>query len=305
MANKIQTAVQQNSMEAQAKQSVTAMLNGILDGDKYRRRFDELLGKRTPQFISSLVSMINDNKDLQEAFFTSPSSVIKAALQAATYDLPIDPSLGFAYIVPFRNKGKMTATFIIGYKGMTQLCLRTGAYARIPDAVDVREGELVSYDRLTGDAVFKWIEDEDERDKLPIVGYAGYFRLKNGAEKTIYMSKKQIEKHEQKHRKGEYKGKGWREDFDAMARKTVIRRLCGKYALMSIEYQDSADRASMNLATALATQDFPEETVELTGGEDLIVDESTGEVQQLPEPGLEDHVPVMYEQEEPKDAVYA
>ena len=160
--NKIQTAVQQNKPEVKAQQSVSVMLNSLLDGEKMRKRFDELLGKRTPQFLSSLVSMINDNQALQDAFYQSPMSVIKSALQAATYDLPIDPALGYAYIVPFRNKGKATATFVIGYKGMTQLCLRTGAYKCVPDAVDVREGELVSYDRLTGEAVFNWIEDEDE-----------------------------------------------------------------------------------------------------------------------------------------------
>ena len=299
--NKIQAAVQQSKPEAKAQQSVNTMLNGILDGEKMRRRFDELLGKRTPQFLSSLVSMINDNPDLQAAFYANSMSVIKSALQAASYDLPIDPSLGYAYIVPYKNKGKPTATFIIGYKGMVQLCLRTGAYKCVPDAVDVREGELVSYNRLTGEAVFNWIEDEDERENLPVVGYAGYFQLKNGAEKTIFMTVKQIEKHEQKNRKGEYKGKGWRENFDAMARKTVIRRLCSKYALMSIEYQDNADRNTMNLATALATNDFPEDTVELSGGEDLIVDENTGEVTDpaaLPEPGQQEHVPVMYSQAE-------
>lgn len=278
-SNKIQTAVQQNKPEARAQVSVNTMLNSLLDGEKMRKRFEELLGKRTPQFLSSLVSMINDSEDLQEAFYTSPMSVIKSALQAATYDLPIDPTLGFAYIAPFRKKGKMTATFIPGYKGLQQLCLRTGAYKCIPDAVDVREGELVSYNRLTGEAVFKWVEDEDERDELPIIGYAGYFKLLNGAEKTIYMSRKQIEKHEKKHRKGDYMGKGWREDWDAMARKTVIRRLCGKYALMSIEYRNSADRDTMNLATALAHEDFPE------GEADDIptVDDETGEVTTLPE----------------------
>ena len=262
MANKIQTAVNQNKPEVKAQQSVSVMLNSLLDGEKMRKRFDELLGKRTPQFLSSLVSMINDNQALQDAFYQSPMSVIKSALQAATYDLPIDPALGYAYIVPFRNKGKATATFVIGYKGMTQLCLRTGAYKCVPDAVDVREGELVSYDRLTGEAVFNWIEDEDEREKLPVVGYAGYFCLKNGAEKTIYMSRKQIEAHERKNRKGEYMGNGWKEDFDAMARKTVIRRLCGKYALMSIDYQTGADRDTMNLATALAAQDYQEEPIQ-------------------------------------------
>ena len=92
--NKIQTAVQQQKPEVRAQQSVNTMLNGILDGEKMRRRFEELLGKRTPQFLSSLVSMINDNPDLQQAFYQSPMSVIKSALQAATYDLPIDPALG-------------------------------------------------------------------------------------------------------------------------------------------------------------------------------------------------------------------
>lgn len=276
--NKIQTAVQQNKPEAKAKQGINAMLNSVLDGEGMRRRFDELLGKRTPQFMSSLVSMINDNQALQEAFCESPMSVIKSALQAASYDLPIDPALGYAYIVPFRNKGKATATFVIGYKGMMQLCLRTGAYKSVPDAVDVREGELVSYNRLTGEAVFNWIEDEDEREKRPIVGYAGYFCLKNGAEKTIYMSKKQIDAHEKKNRKGDNKSKGWREDYDAMAKKTVIRRLCGKYALMSIEYQNGADRDTMNLATALAAQDYPDEQADV-----ILTDDETGEVVAEPE----------------------
>lgn len=315
--NKIQAAVQQQKPEVKAQQSVNAMLNGILDGEKMRRRFDELLGKRTPQFLSSLVSMINDNKDLQQAFYQSPMSVIKSALQAASYDLPIDPALGFAYIVPFNNKykddqgnwqKKKQATFVIGYKGMTQLCLRTGAYARIPDAVDVREGELISYDRLTGDAEFRWIEDEDEREKLPIIGYAGYFRLKNGAEKTIYMTRKQVENHEKKNRKGEYMGKGWKEDFDAMARKTVIRRLCGKYALMSIEYQDGTNRDTMNLANALAAQDFPDTAIpdDMVDITDVTVDEETGEVTEpaaLPEPGYGEELPDFL-QEDVKDAVY-
>lgn len=285
---KIQTAVNAQAPEAKAQQSVMAMMNGLLDGEKMRKRFDELLGKRSAQFISSLVNMVNDNKDLQEAFYQSPMSVIKSALQAASYDLPIDPTLGYAYIVPFNNRVKTgndeyiykkQATFVIGYKGMVQLCLRTGAYSCVPDAVDVREGELVSYNRLTGDAEFNWIEDEDEREKLPIVGYAGYFRLKNGAEKTIYMTVKQIEAHEEKNRKGKYKGKGWKENPEAMAKKTVIRKLCSHYALMSIEYQDTASRDTMNLASALAApespvSEVPEEVVEYT---DYIVDESTGE----------------------------
>ena len=291
-----QTAVQEN----RAGQSVNAMLNGLLDGNKMRGRFEELLGKRTAQFMSSLVTMINDNEMLQKAFMESPMSVIKSALQAASYDLPIDPALGFAYIVPFNNSvkigdswvKKMAATFVIGYKGLVQLCLRTGAYDCVPDAVDVREGELISYDRLSGKCEFRWIEDEDEREKAPVIGYAGYFRLLNGANKTIYMSRKEIEAHEKKNRKGKEMTKGWREDFDSMARKTVIRRLCSKYALMSIQYQES-NKATLQAASALAESDYkdipdaPTKEAGVIDGEfSPVVDERTGEVvepQQLPD----------------------
>ena len=250
----------------QKQPSVNQLMNSILDGEGMRKRFNDLLGARAPQFLSSIVSLVNADKNLQRAFYESPMTVIQSALKAATFDLPVEPSLGYAYIVPFNNYKdgvkRMEASFIIGYKGMVQLCLRTGAYARVPDAVDVREGELVSYDRLTGDAEFRWIEDEDQREALPIIGYAGYFRLKNGAEKTIYMTVKQIEGHEKKNRKGQSMGKGWREDFDAMARKTVIRRLCGKYGLMSITYQNG-DAKTMQLAQSVMEE-------EPVGGEILL-----------------------------------
>ena len=284
----IQQKTQQN-LEAKkteaGKQTVSALMNSLLDSEKMKTRFDSLLGKRAPQFISSLITLVNADENLQRAFYEAPMTVIQAGLKAASFDLPIEPSLGFAYIVPFNNsykdargewQKKTEATFILGYKGLVQLCLRTGAYSRIPDAVEVREGELVSYDRLTGDAVFNWIEDEDERDKLPIIGYAGYFRLKNGAEKTIYMSRKQIEAHEAKNRKGKNLGKGWKDDFESMAKKTVIRRLINHYGLMSIDYQ-SGDEATVKAAENVLTagrEDFDEIPVV----EGTVVDERTGEI---------------------------
>ena len=316
MANIIQNAAQANKPGVKQQQGINSILNSVLDKEGMRKRFDELLGARTPQFLSSIVSLVNADKNLQQAMIEAPMTVVQSALKAATFDLPIEPSLGYAYIVPFNNSYKdedgwhkrMEANFIIGYKGLVQLCLRTGAYKCVPDAVDVRQGELVSYDRLTGEAVFNWIEDEDEREELPIIGYAGYFQLKNGAEKTIYMTRKQIEKHEKKNRKGQSMGKGWREDFDAMARKTVIRRLCGKYALMSIEYRDSADRDTMNLATALAQQDFPDTAIpdgyEIT---DVAIDDDTGEVTapaKLPESSYGEELPDFLNEEDAKDVVY-
>lgn len=291
MEKAIQAAAKAQAPEVKAKQSINTVMSAVLDGENMRKRFEELLGERTPQFISSLVTMVNDDTKLQQAFYENPMSVIKSALRAASYDLPIDPGLGFAYIMPFNVSykdiegnwhKKMEATFVPGYKGLNQLCLRTGAYSRIPDAVDVREGELKRYDRLTGDIEFQWIEDDEEREKLPIVGYAGYFRLKNGAEKTIYMTKKKIEAHEKKHRKGNEMSKGWRENFDEMARKTVIRKLITKYGMMSIQYRDGSE-AAVNLMSAAMESEGPDNIpdIEYEDATFVEVDEGTGEVIEL------------------------
>lgn len=102
MQGAIQKATQNKT--ATAAKSVNQIVNSILDGEAMRRRFDDLLGKRAPQFISSLVSLVNATPQLQQAMYEAPMTVIQSALKAATYDLPIDASLGYAYIVPFRNK---------------------------------------------------------------------------------------------------------------------------------------------------------------------------------------------------------
>ena len=276
--NKIQNAVATKTEEQKVQQSqktVNQLMSAMLDGEKLRGRFDELLGKRSASFISSVVSLVNADEKMQEAFYASPMTVIQAALKAATFDLPIDQNLGYAYIVPFKNKGVPTANFILGWKGMHQLALRTGAYRTI-NVVDIREGELKSYNRLTEEVVIEFEEDEDKRETLKVIGYVGYYKLVNGAEKTIYMTVKQIENHEKKNRKGDYMGKGWREDWDAMARKTVYRKLIGKWGVMSIDYQSQGD------AMAIAQQ--MQEEYELPNNEIIdtpnytVIDEETGEV---------------------------
>ena len=274
MAGKIENAIAtKNDSQAVQNKSINQMMNAMLDKEGIRKRFDDILGKRSAQFVSSIVSLVNADSNMQQAFYESPMSVIQAGLKAATFDLPVDQNLGYAYIVPFRNKGKMTANFILGWKGMHQLAIRTGAYKTI-NVVDIREGELKSYNRLTEDIDIDFIDDEDERESKKVIGYVGYYRLVNGAEKTIYMSVKQIENHEKKYRKGEYQGKGWRDDWDAMARKTVYRKLIGKWGVMSIEYQNSKD--GQNLADQMK-----EEFIDNDYAPDAVVvdvSEETGEV---------------------------
>ena len=285
MAGKIQNQIAKsaNQQVAPAQQSVNQLMNTMLDGEKLRGRFNELLGNRSAQFVSSLVSMVSGSPELQKAFYEAPMTVIQAGLKAAAFDLPIDQNLGYAYIVPFKNNkkdaqgnwtSKHEATFILGWKGMHQLALRTGAYKTI-NVVDIREGELKSYNRLTEETEIEFIDDDDLRESKPIIGYLGYYRLVNGAEKTIYMTVKQIENHEKKFRKGQYMGKGWKDDFDAMARKTVYRKLIGKWGVMSIQYQNAQEGASL---AEQMREEYIDDAPAMVFDAEPVVDESTGEV---------------------------
>ena len=240
-----------------------------------------------PWFVSHVYLTLSSSLEyatpqLQKAFYEAPVTVVQAALKAATYDLPIDPALGYAYIVPFNNRQsdgnyRMEATFVMGYRGMVQLALRTGAYKTI-NVVDVRQGELKHFNRLTEEIDLQFVEDEAAREGLPIVGWCGYFRLVNGAEKTIYMTKEQVAAHERKNRKGKNMSKGWRENFDVMATKTVLRLLLSKWGLMSISYQ-RADQGALEAAKALAAGDIegnspPDVQAEYTVYSDAGMDEA-------------------------------
>ena len=266
-------AVAQNpasiGLAPQAKQSVSAILNGILDGEGYRKRIDEILGKRAPQFVSSIVTMAANDAMLSKVVASAPQTIITSALKAAALDLPIDPALGTAYVVAFKNTVKGTdgkplknengynvtrdeATMIIGWKGLVQLAQRTGLYKKI-NADFVYEGERIVDDRISGD-----IRIEGEKTSDKVIGYFAYFQLVNGFEKCVCWTKAKVEAHEQKYRKGQNMSKAWRDDFDSMGRKTVLRELISKWGPLSVDYRTAPPemaRATEILQDAIVNDD--------------------------------------------------
>lgn len=222
-------------------------------------------GKNAGDFTTSLLSVVNTNPVLQDC---PPETVIKAAITAAAMKLPIDPNLGLAYIIPYNNKIKtkelvtredgstfertvenwqMQAQFQLGYKGFIQLAQRSGQFKRI-NATDVREGEYKGIDRRSGELDIEWEQDEDKRSKAKVVGYLGYFRLLNGFEKELYMTVEELNKHAKKYSKSFAKGYGlWSDQFDVMAKKTVLKLLISKYGALSTSLQEAilADQAAV------------------------------------------------------------
>ena len=198
-------------------------VKGMLETPAFKKKFEEMLGKKAAGFISSIIAVTNSNNYLMQA---NPATVIGAAAQAAMLDLPINQSLGFAYIVPYKGE----AQFQLGYQGYIQLAQRSGQYADI-GAKTVYEGELEYENRLLDKFRF------GERTSDKVIGYLAYFRLTNGFEKMLYMTIDEAQAHAKKYSKN-YKGgtaKWGLADFDVMAEKTVLKRLLSKYGPLSIE----------------------------------------------------------------------
>lgn len=198
-------------------------VKGMLETPAFKKKFEEMLGKKAAGFISSIIAVTNSNNHLMQA---NPATVIGAAAQAAMLDLPINQSLGFAYIVPYKG----AAQFQLGYKGYIQLAQRTDKYVDIGSAT-VYEGELETKNRLLGRFEF----GEKTSDK--VIGYLAYFKLKNGFEKYLFMTIDEAQKHAQKYSQN-YKGgtdKWGLADFNVMAEKTVLKRLLSKFGPLSIE----------------------------------------------------------------------
>ena len=207
--------------------------------DAVSKRLNELLGKRAPQFVTSLVSAVNANTLLAGC---KPESVLTAALTAASLDLPINQNLGFAYLIPYKNKSGEVCQFQMGYKGFIQLAQRSGYYKTI-NATDVREGEMTGFDRLSGELSFEWL-DGAERSKAKVVGYVAYFQLLNGFEKSLFMTTEELEKHAQKYSKNyaKYKTGLWADNFDSMAKKTVLKLLIIKFGPLNTQLEDAIQK---------------------------------------------------------------
>jgi recombination protein RecT len=203
-------------------------VKGFFDKPEIQSKFKEMLGKRSTQFITSVIQIANSNELLKKA---DPVSLLNAAIMAATLDLPINQNLGFAYIIPFNSKEGCKAQFQMGYKGFIQLAQRSGQFKNI-SATPIFEGQIKSENPLTGFEFDFTVKSEK------VIGYAAFFQLINGFEKTIYMTIEQLKKHGVKYSQTFKKGFGlWKDDFDAMAIKTVLKLLLSKYAPLSVEMQ--------------------------------------------------------------------
>lgn len=272
---------------ANQTQSNLPALKAALNADSIQKRFNDMLGKKASGFMTSVMTVVQNNDLLQKA---DVNSIILAAGQAASLDLPINQNLGFAAIIPFNDKksGKCVAQFQIQRDGWVELCLRTGQFEYIVNEV-VYEGELIERNRFTDTYRF----DESQRKSDKIVGYMASFKLINGYTKTVYWTVEECKKHGLQYSQTFKRGFGlWKDAFDAMALKTVLKHLLKKYAPKAIE---SITNAVISDQTVLVgDMDNP---IEITPNSDNSKNEPVEEVD-FQEAEIKDATPIV----EPKAA---
>ena len=268
----------------------TLALKNVLNTDSVKEQFKNALGKNADTFIASVIDLFNSDSKLREC---NPNQVVMEALKAAVLHLPINKSLGFAYIIPYYNsypkkdeygrdmigqdgkkiwEKKLEPTFQLGYKGYIQLAMRTGQY-RTLNADVVYEGEVRKVSKLTGEIAF---DGDKKSDK--VIGYFCYFELLNGFAKTLYMTVDQMANHAKRYSKGlkkevtvdqlkaladlpvstdDNKTVGWLGNFHSMGVKTVVRNLLSKFGYLSVEMQTAIadDMRSEEWADATEVKD--------------------------------------------------
>lgn len=211
--------------------------SAIIRQENYKKRFEEVLKENAPQFISGLISAVNLNSKLKDA---DPDSVCGSAMVAASLDLSVIPSLGFAALVPY---GKQ-CQFQIMYKGLIQLALRSGQYKSI-NVTEIYKDEFSGFNPLTGQVSIDTSilnGDRANERKANVIGYAAYFSFVNGYEHTEFWSNKRVLDHAKKYTKsynqqyGTFSG-AWLTHFDEMAKKTVLKNALSKWGILSTKMQ--------------------------------------------------------------------
>lgn len=201
----------QQMMRAMAKE-IEAALPSMLSSERFQR---------------VALTAFSANQALQKC---DPKSFIAAMMQSAQLGLEPNTPLGQAYLIPYGTN----VQFQVGYKGMLELAQRSGKIKTIY-AHEVRENDEFDIDYgLEQSLKHKPLLKGDRGD---VIGYYAVYHTIDGGFSFVFMTKEEVNEFAQKKSKTFNNGP-WKTDFDAMAKKTVIKQLL-KYAPISIEIQQA------------------------------------------------------------------
>ena len=173
----------------------------------------------TPErFTRMTLSAISNNADLQAC---TPTSFLAAMMQAAQLGLEPNTPLGQAYLIPYRNHGRMECQFQTGYQGLIDLCYRTQQYKRIT-AETVHENDVFEYELGLEP---KLVHKPAMKNRGASIAYYATYTLTNGGQSFVIMSRDEMEEFRKQYVKASGDRTPWSTSFNSMAKKTVLKQL--------------------------------------------------------------------------------
>ena len=225
MAN-VKTGVVSTTTNAPAK---TAGLKGLLMSmqGQIAKALPSVL---TPERYTRMVmTALSTNPQLQQC---TPESFLGAVMQAAQLGVEPNTPLGQAYLIPFRNKGRLEVQFQLGYKAYLDLAYRSGEVTII-DAQAVHKNDEFEYEYGL-DPKLKFKPALTNRGE--VIAYYAMFKTKMGGFNFIVMSKEDIVNHAKQYSQSFGSSfSPWKSNFDSMAKKTVLKQVL-KYAPLKSEF---------------------------------------------------------------------
>lgn len=217
----------------------------FLENPKIKQLISQTIGNKKDQFVTAIIAAVAANPELQKC---DHNSILSTAFIGAGLNLSPTPQLGHFYMIPFlRNRGRSnearSASFVIGYKGLVQMAVRSGQYRNL-DVFAIKEGELEYYNPFNGEISLNYIEDEEQREAAETIGFFATIEYLNGFKKILYWSKAKMQIHAARYssaykwdQKEGKKKSFWSNDFDQMGCKTMLRQILSKWGILSIEME--------------------------------------------------------------------
>lgn len=207
----------------------------VIQSDAYQKLINNTLRDKNVanKFVANIMAAVSSTPSLSEC---DAGTILSAGLEAQALGLPISNTMGFCYILPRGNR----AQFQIGYKGIIQMALATGAYKRL-GVTEVHGADDKATKDEYGEIVVQF-SDKIDYD-TPVTGYYAYLELTNGFKKTEYWSLAKVNAHRERFSKA--KSGSWYTDFTQMAKKTALKSLVSRWGYMTTDMKSGfeADQA--------------------------------------------------------------
>lgn len=253
-------------MSTTAKNSLTAQNKDTTVVEKKPKTIFDIIQAGAKQFATALPKHINSDRFVRIAITTirqnpklaqcSQESLLGALMVSA--QLGLEPgTLGQCYLIPYGRE----CQFQIGYKGMIELLRRSGQLKDIY-AYSVYENDDFE---ITYGLDRNLIHKPNLANKGNFLGCYCVAILKDDTRAFEYMTKEEIEAHAKKFSKTFGNGP-WKTDFEAMAHKTVVKKML-KWLPLSVEFLENIEKDDKSFKVA-----------ETKNAEDIEIIESDGDI---------------------------